>query len=96
MKTHIVEQDKNGFITPVKYVYLVRQTQPIDYYDQRTIAVYTDEQDAVMLARKLNKEYACGVVLNDDGDFYELDDAENLHYYDVDEQPVNPDMNLFL
>ena len=96
MKTHIVEQDKNGFITPVKYVWLVRQTQPIDYYDQRTIAVYDNEQDAITLARKLNKEYACGVVLNDDGDFCELDDAENLHYYDVDEQPVNPDMNLFL
>ena len=79
-----------------KYVWLVRQTQPIDYYDQRTIAVYDNEQDAITLARKLNKEYACGVVLNDDGDLCELDDAENLHYYDVDEQPINPDMNLFL
>lgn len=79
-----------------KYIYLVRQTQPIDYYDQKTIAVYDNEQDAVKLARELNKNYACGVVLNDDGDFFELDDAENLHYYDVDKQPVNPDMNLFL
>lgn len=48
-----------------KYIWLVRQTQPIDYYDQKTIAVYDNEQDATTLARKLNKEYACGVILTD-------------------------------
>ena len=80
----------------MKKVYLVRQTQPIDYYDQRTIAVFTTKAQAVELCRKLNKEYACGVVLNEKGDFVELSDGDNLHYYDWEVQAVNPDPINFI
>lgn len=79
-----------------KYIYLVRQTQPIDYYDQKTIAVFDNFEMARDLARKLNKEYGCGCVFDDDWDFVELDDADNLHYYDVDEQELNPDMAKYI
>ena len=79
-----------------KKVYLVRQTQPIDYYDQKTIAVFDKFEPARDLARALNKEYGCGCVFNNDWDFVELADCDNLHYYDVDVQVVNPDPKQFL
>lgn len=99
MKTHIVEQDKNGFITPIEYVYLVRQTQPEEDYNNYTIAVYTDEQDAIALSRKLNKEYGYGVRFDENYDYVESEDDydyDNIHYYDVDKKTINPDMNLYL
>lgn len=76
-------------------VYLVRQTQPIDYYDQKTIAVFDNFKQARDLARFLNEEYGCGCAFNDDWDFVELGDCDNLHYYDVDCQDLNPDPNKF-
>lgn len=79
-----------------KKLYLVRQTQPIDYYDQKTIAVFDNLEQAQKLARTLNKEYGCGCVFDDNWDFVELDDAENLHYYDIDEQELNPDLQKYL
>jgi hypothetical protein len=77
-------------------LYLVRQTQPIDYFDQKTIAVFDNLEQAQKLARKLNKEYGCGCVFDDNWDFVELDDAENLHYYDIDIQELNPDLQKYL
>lgn len=79
-----------------KYVYLVRQTQPVDYYDQKTIAVFDNKEQAEKLARALNKEYGCGCTFDENWDFIELDDADNLHYYDIDCQEVNPDLNDYL
>lgn len=79
-----------------KKIYLVRQTQPADYYDQKTIAVFDNYEQARDLARALNKEYGCGCVFNADWDLVELDDCDNLHYYDVDEQSVNPELKDFL
>lgn len=77
-------------------LYLVRQTQPIDYFDQKTIAVFDNLEQAQKLARELNKEYGCGCVFDDNWDFVELDDAENLHYYDIDIQELNPDLQKYL
>lgn len=78
------------------YVYLVRQTQPVDYYEEKTIAVFGDKEKAYELARKLNKAYGCGCVFDGNWDLVELDDGENLHYYDVDCQELNSDMEKYL
>lgn len=80
-----------------QYVYLVRQTQTVDYYDERTIAVFTDKEKAYELARKLNKEYGDGCQFDDDYNFIEPGtDYDSLHYYDVDCKELNPDMNDFM
>ena len=84
--------------TDKKYVYLVRQTQPVDNYDEKTIAVYNDRQKAVELARALNREYARGVILDDNFDFVMQDDDYDydfIHYYDIDCQEVNPAFEIF-
>ena len=79
-----------------QYVYLVRQTQPVDYYDEKTIAVFTDKKKAYELARKLNKAYGYGCKFDDDYNFIEPGtDYDNQHYYDVDCQELNPDMNNY-
>ena len=76
-----------------QYVYLVRQTQTVDYYDERTIAVFTDKEKAY----KLNKEYGDGCQFDDDYNFIEPGtDYDSLHYYDVDCKELNPDMNDFM
>lgn len=80
-----------------QYVYLVRQTQPVDYYDEKTIAVFTDREKAYELARKLNKAYGDGCQFDDDYNFIEPGtDYDSQHYYDVDCQELNPDMEKYL
>ena len=77
-----------------QYVYLVRQTQPSEFYDEKTIAVFTDRGKAESLARKLNKAYGHGCQFDDDYNFIEPGtDYGNQHYYDVDCQELNPDLN---
>ena len=76
-----------------KHVYLVRQTQPVDYYEEKTIAVFEDRQQAEKLAQELNKEYGQGVVFDKDYNFIDFDpdyDYDSIHYYDIDAQEVNP------
>ena len=76
-----------------KYVYLVRQTQPDDNYNEKTIAVYENKETAVELARQLNKEYGHGVRFDENYDYIEDDDDYDydlVHYYDVESQEVNP------
>lgn len=66
-------------------VYLVRQTQIIDGYDEKTIYVCSTKEKAQEYCRKLNKEYGYGVKFNDDWDFVEFDDEydyDQQHYYD--------------
>ena len=77
-----------------KYVYLVRQTQPVDYYDQKTIAVFDNKEQAKKLARALNKKYGRGCTFDENWDFI-VEDADNLHYYDIDCQEVNPDLEKY-
>ncbi len=81
-----------------KYVYLVRQTQPVDYYDQKTIAVFDNKAQAEKLARALNKEYGYGVRFDENYDYIEEDDDydyDNIHYYDIDCQELNPDIKKY-
>lgn len=76
-----------------KYVYLVRQTQPVDYYEEKTIAVFDNEEQAEKLAQELNKEYGQGVIFDKDYNFVDFDpdyDYDAIHYYDIDAQEVNP------
>lgn len=86
---------RRDFPTQPKIVYLVRQTQPCDGYDQFTIAVFDNKDQAVALARKLNKEYAVGAILSKDGDFIEQDedycDWDNSHYYEIGWCQLNDD-----
>lgn len=77
-------------------IYLLRQTQPDNYMDQQTIAVFDNFETARDLARALNKEYGCGCAFNDDWDFIEYGDGNDLHYYDVVEKTLNPDPKQFL
>lgn len=93
MTTHIFEQDQDGMIGEVKQIFLVRQTQPENDYQRETIYAMTDEYEAIEIARKLNKLYANGVILSDDGDFIEIDYdhccIEEIHYYDVESMTIN-------
>lgn len=71
-----------------KYVYLVRQTQPVDYYEQKTIYVCSTKERAQEYARKLNLEYGDGCEFTKQGDFIrqkDYVDYENVHYYDIQE-----------
>lgn len=97
MKTHIVEQDRDGFITPIKVVWIVMQTQTeCDYYDY-PIAVYTNEDDAYKLARKLNKKYGFGCEFSAKGDYQDdKEECESRHYYTVGRYPLNPNQKDFL
>lgn len=80
----------------MKKVYLVRQTQPDNYIDELTIAVFDKFEPARDLARALNKEYGNDCVFNDDWDFIEPGCNDDLHYYDVVEKTLNPDPKQFL
>lgn len=86
---------RRDFPKQPKRVYMVRQTQPCDGYDQFTIAVFDNKEQAVALARKLNKEYAVGVLLSDEGDFITQDDEfcdwDNCHYYEIGWCDLNND-----
>lgn len=81
-----------------KLVWAVRQTQPDENLDEKTIAVFDNEEQARDLARRLNKEYGNGAIINEYGDLVAVDDWEcpDLHYYDVKSFKVNPDKRLFL
>lgn len=92
--THIVEQDENGNIFPIEAIYLVKQTQPCAGYFDKTIYVYTDEDDAKDTCRKLNKEYGNKDVckFNSKGDFIDMKHVNRYaeaHYYDVEEMLLN-------
>lgn len=98
MKTHIVEQDRDGMIIPIKTVWLVLQTQPSSDYERETIAVFTDEEDAVSLARRLNKVYgAKNCHFDEDWDFIDYEGCYDCcHYYEVESIELNPDPEDYL
>jgi hypothetical protein len=94
--TNIIEQREDGICFPVECIYLVRQTQPEENYVGHTIGVFTDENKALELSRKLNKQYGSGCIFDEDGDLMEVEDGEFAHYYDVDCRELNPDIEKFL
>lgn len=78
-----------------KMVYLVKQTQEIDYYNDKTIYVCSTRERAIEYCQKLNKEYGCGCQFDDDWNFIMVDDIDNCHYYnwegiEVDEELILP------
>lgn len=80
-----------------KYIYLVRQTQPMEDYQATTIAVFDNKKDAYDLARQLNKTYGQGVVFDDNYDFIEYTcETDDIHYYDVEKKLLNPNKEIFL
>lgn len=97
-KTHIIEQDKNGNCFPVEYVYLVRESESSTLGEEwsgsqdTTIYVFTDKDEAIKVARKLNKTKGQGCEFSKEGDFierdYDLD--EDIHYFDVQKIIINP------
>lgn len=76
-----------------KVVFLVKQTQEIDYYNDKTIYVCSTRERAIEYCQKLNKEYGCGCQFDDDWNFIMVDDIDNCHYYnwegiEVDEELI--------
>lgn len=70
----------------MKNIYLVIQHQPAEpEYDNTTIYTYDNREAAEECAKRLNLEYAKGVVLDEDGLFYVvLNDEDDYHYYEVE------------
>ena len=93
----ILQQYPNGIIEPVKVVWVVMQTQTeCDYYEY-PIAVYTHEDDAYRLSRKLNKKYGRGCWLSPKGDYQDdKDECEDRHYYTVGRYKLNPNRKDYL
>ena len=98
MKTHVVEQDRDGMITPINAVWVVMQTQIWCGYHDYPIAVYTDEDDAYKLSRALNKKYGrgCRFTKNWDYDQDDTDEYDDTHYYTVGRYKLNPNHKDFL
>ena len=71
-------------------VYKVIQHQAADpEYDNQTIYIYDNIEAAEECARRLNLEYAEGVVLDDEGLFsYLVDDSDTAHYYTIESDVV--------
>lgn len=73
-------------------VYLVKQTQPSEYFESRTIYVCSTEERAREYARKLNKQYGYGVKFDENYDFIDFDekyDYDDQHYYDIEKIKVD-------
>ena len=83
-------------------LYMVRQTQPFENYEDTTIAIYDNIEQANELARKLNKEYGTTDICEFDENwdfigFYDVAGCvESLHYYDVESIELNESFDKFL
>lgn len=75
-------------------VYLVKQTQPAAYYDDKTIYACTTKEKAREYCRKLNKRYGYGAQFNESWDFVLGSDSEYCHYYDW--ECMNVDESLII
>ncbi len=79
-------------------LYMVRQTQPCAGYDNFTIYIYTDEEDANRVARQLNQKYGANCEFTEEYDFIaENDDVDpdEIHYYDVEAITLNEELAPF-
>lgn len=57
-----------------KTIYIIRQTQEVEYYDRYAFIAYEDYDKAQKHCDELNKEY---------GNEYEVD-SDMAHFYEVD------------
>lgn len=71
-------------------VYMVKQYQPTQGYNGDTIYIFSKEEEAIDVARDLNKTYGNKCIFNMDGDYEESLDEENCHFYLV--EPAIVDM----
>lgn len=81
-----------------KFIWVVRQTQPADYIQDKTIAVFDNQEQADKLSRALNKEYGFGVRFDENYDYVESDDDydyDDIHYYDWEKLEINPSLKQF-
>ena len=65
-------------------VYMVKQYQPTEGYNGDTIYVFSKEEEAVKIARDLNKTYGDNAIFSLDGDYEESLNEENCHFYIVE------------
>lgn len=89
---------KHDFGPKKNGVYVVRQTQPAEYFQDKPIAVFDNKEQADTLSRALNKEYGYGVRFDENFDFIESDDDydyDDVHYYDWDFMEMNPALEKF-
>ena len=70
----------------MKDIFLVIQHQPDEpEYDNTTIYTYDNREAAEECAKRLNLEYAKGVILDEEGLYLDtLVDEESYHYYEVE------------
>lgn len=83
---HIIEQDQDGMMETIKNIFLVVQHQPESpEYDNTTIYTYSSREEAEECAKRLNLEYAKGVVLDENGQFMFVvnEEEDTCHYYEV-------------
>ena len=71
-------------------VYMVKQYQPTQGYNGDTIYIFSNEEEAVDVARDLNKTYGNKCIFTMEGDYVESLDEENCHFYLV--EPTIVDM----
>lgn len=79
-------------------LYMVRQTQPSACYDKTTIYIYTNEEDANRVARRLNKKYGANCEFTEEYDFIAENDnvdPDEIHYYDVEAIKLNQELAPF-
>lgn len=67
----------------MKCVYIVQQYDDENKILGVPVAVFATQAAAYDEARCLNKEYAYGVLLDENNDFIGRDSCENYHYYIV-------------
>lgn len=63
-------------------VYLVKQTQEIDNYVDKTIYVCSTKERAMEYCQRLNQEYGCGCDFDENWNLIQVLDYDNCHYYD--------------
>jgi hypothetical protein len=75
-------------------VYLVKQTQEIDNYVDKTIYVCSTKEKAMEYCQKLNAEYGCGCDFDDDDNLVEVLDYDSCHYYDWEAMEIDEPLAL--
>ena len=73
-----------------EYIYLIRQTQPAENYNDYVFAAFKNENVAIKEARRLNKEYGAYAKFNEKWDFIGVEDNDyyRTHYYIVNKMEV--------
>ena len=73
-----------------EYIYLIRQTQPAENYNDYVFVAFKNESAAIKEARRLNKEYGVYAKFNEKWDFIDVEDNNyyRTHYYAVNKMEI--------